>query len=236
MLSYEFIVLLVLISLCIWAGVRTPTWGHKDLKDRKVHPYNKVHPDNTVHSDNKVHPARAGGCGGGIPHYSNSSSGHYKADTGYVYPYVVTCGDIVIKPFQDQPDAIQAAVSDALQSEWGSRYSVGFINESWPDSDVMYVACTSRGDFVGCMAVDRKNFCPFISHLFVAPDLRKQGVGGLFLAVAEKYSRQKLKFDEMKLWCLPHVLPYYTKRGWVEESRDKDDQGREVRVMRKSLG
>ena len=229
MLSYEFIVLLVLISLCVFVssgwGIPTP-----EISQARC----CVHPPGL--SEVATQGNQSGGCGGGIPHYSNSSSGHYKADTGYVYPYVVTCGDIVIKPFQEQPNAIQAAVSDALQSEWGSRYSVGFINESWPDSDVMYVACTSRGDFVGCMAVDRKNFCPFISHLFVAPDLRKQGVGGLFLAVAEKYSRQKLKFNEMKLWCLPHVLPYYTKRGWVEESRDKDEQGREVHVLRKSLG
>jgi GNAT superfamily N-acetyltransferase len=89
----------------------------------------------------------------------------------------------------------------------------------------------AASDFIGAVAVDRKNFEPFMSHLYVDEALRKRGYGERLVEHAIEYARA-FKFNTLKLWCEVAMIPYYRNKGWVVE---KELPERSMWIMAKDL-
>lgn len=151
----------------------------------------------------------------------------FHADSGLICPLIVSDSVYSIKSYLEQPEHIQRAAVEGLAKEWGSSYTDAYIRQLWQGTDVLYVATTGTA-FAACMAVDRKQFYPFISHLYVDPAYRKYGYGTRMLILGEEYARS-LGFTEVKLWCVERLVGYYTTRGWTIESEpSKETSGQYV--------
>jgi GNAT superfamily N-acetyltransferase len=105
-----------------------------------------------------------------------------------------------------------------------------YITENWTGSDILYVMISNDDKFIGTVAVDRKNFYPYISHLFVDPALRKKGYGERLLDHGIDYARL-FKFDAVKIWCEHTLVPYYASKGWIQEKLSKDNSDKEVWIL-----
>jgi GNAT superfamily N-acetyltransferase len=162
-----------------------------------------------------------------------SELSQFLADIGTVTPLEVYSEDYFIFPYQKTEPFIQEQVVHSLR-ELNPEITHEYIKTHWSTSDILYVMTSPDTKFIGCMAVDRKNFYPFISHLYVTPEYRKKGFGERLLTLGEDYAKE-FKFNEVKLWCKKILLPYYTKRGWKVESKTKDSEEKEVWVLKKQL-
>jgi GNAT superfamily N-acetyltransferase len=153
----------------------------------------------------------------------------FMADAGLVCPLQVDDSQYTIRPYQHCSRMVQEAVSAALFAEWRDAatdteevdYTDEGIRKAWPGGDVLYVAASDEL-FMGCVAVDRRNFHPFISHLLVTPSARGRGFGTRLLKHGEEYARC-LRMESVKLWCGPHMVPFYAKRGYVLADAQKSD-------------
>ena len=160
----------------------------------------------------------------------------FQADAGLVCPYETRGDGFEIKPYQQCDAGVCKQAVDALVAEWGGELSDAYIRSMWPGADAMYVMSSDRQDgvaaprFMGCVAVDRKHFVPFVSHLLVPPTERNKGHGKALLDFACRYVSDALGFDTARLWCKPDKLAFYERLGWTVEQR----QG-ELYVMAKSL-
>jgi GNAT superfamily N-acetyltransferase len=163
----------------------------------------------------------------------------FMADAGLVCPLQVDDSQYTIRPYQHCSRKVQEAVSAALFAEWqdGAAKEVDYTDEgirkAWPGGDVLYVASDDADLFMGCVAVDRRNFHPFISHLLVTPSARGRGLGSRLLKHGEEYARC-LRMESVKLWCRPHMVPFYAKRGYVLADAKKSDIS-DIVVMSKDL-
>lgn len=157
----------------------------------------------------------------------------YKADTGYTCPLVVTDGQLTIQPYAESGKHAMESASQALKREWGSAYSPEYILKKWEGTDVLYVM-TKNEHFVGCVAVDRQQFVPVLSHLYVVESERNNGHARKLLQVIDKYVKEVLLFNEIKLWCDPKLKKFYESFGWQVESH-KIEKGKSVLVMNKIL-
>jgi GNAT superfamily N-acetyltransferase len=149
----------------------------------------------------------------------------FLADSGNVCPLEVHAAAYTILPFSQTSASVRQQTVDALQKEWADDaqpFTEAFIRKTWPDIDVLYVAATPDEQFLACMAVDRRNFYPFISNLLVAPAYRSRGYAGRMLDLGEQYARESLGFDCAKLWCNDGLKGYYTKRGWTVDGQTDD--------------
>ena len=149
-------------------------------------------------------------------------SHQYKADAGFVHTLELHDGETVVLPHQKCDPEVQKALFAALLAEFGKDMGCDdaecvarYVDREWPDGDAMYVLTVS-GAFVGCVAVDRKNFVPFLSHLYVVPKHRGRGNGLLLLEFAERACKD-MGFTEARLWCDPGMRAYYEKYGWTPE-------------------
>lgn len=143
----------------------------------------------------------------------------FQADSGLVCPFVHEDDEYIIKPYQDVPANIQKEVVEKLDKEFGD-YSHKFINKTWNNSDVFYVLIVDD-KLIGTVAVDRKNFYPVISQLFVVSNYRNKGYASKLLDFAENYIRS-MKFSVAKLWCEPDLIKFYQKRGYeIEDTMKK---------------
>ena len=77
-------------------------------------------------------------------------------------------------------------------------------------------------EFVGCIAVDRKNFTPSISQLYVVPKYRKKGYSKRLMEFAIHYVKS-MEFHEVKLWCKSDLVEFYEKQGWIFERKANND-------------
>lgn len=141
---------------------------------------------------------------------------HSHADIGTVTPIELYAKDFCIIPYQSAKINTQKELADKLHS-LNKDISREYILENWRGSDVMYVMI-SGNDFIGSVAVDRKNFEPFISHLYVDEIYRNKGYGKKLLEYGILYSRE-FKFNIVKLWCEQTMIPYYEKLGWKNEKQ-----------------
>jgi len=164
----------------------------------------------------------------------------FQADKGLVCPMIVKSSQYTIKPYIEQPVHIQMDVVKALQSEWGSMYSDEYIKKTWTEGDVLYVMTDdiqnsnqTLVEFMGCVAVDRQRFIPFISHLYIIPKFRNRGLGDRLLQLGENYAHS-FGFTEVKLWCAPKLKAFYIKRGWKAEDETKNTEGEVVWIMSKN--
>lgn len=157
----------------------------------------------------------------------------YKADTGYTCPLVVSDGKFTVQPFSESGEKAMIAASQALKKEWGNQYSIEYISKMWEGTDVLYIMTNRDGSFVGCVAVDRKQFVPVLSHLYVDSRVRNNGHAKKLLQVIDEYVKV-LGFNEIKLWCDPKLRRFYESVGWQLES-EKTENGKKVLVMNKFL-
>jgi GNAT superfamily N-acetyltransferase len=145
----------------------------------------------------------------------------FAADIGYICPLKFTMEDTSIVAFLDCPSCVQNKVAHALLMEWGNTLEIDSVAKAlklvmnqWASSDIMYVM-TMDSNLVGFVAVDRKNFFPCISHLYVHPDYRGNGYSAMLLAIAETYIAH-MHFNEAQLWCKPNLVEFYKKNGYTE--------------------
>lgn len=153
----------------------------------------------------------------------------YIADVGYICPlkYVDEASKILVQPLQKYSPELQLIAADGLFSEFSDEMKVNntyetidYLITTFHYTDVLYVL-TVDDKFVGCVAVDRRNFYPFISHLFVVKGERKKGYSKLLMYVAEVYIKL-FKFTEAKLWCKKHLQPLYARQGYKLEDKQDD--------------
>ncbi len=155
----------------------------------------------------------------------------FQADAGYVFAPASKSDDgITVVPFPQCSDALQRTTSEHIFREWGKDLQVSSVDEclaiirrQWSTAgDSMYVMSQSAreghaAEFIGCVAVDRKQFYPYISHLYVHPDHRKRGFGQQLVEHGVKHAAA-CKFSEVKLWCERKLLPFYEGLGWRTEA------------------
>lgn len=163
------------------------------------------------------------------------SMSKFFSDSGTVYPLIVYAHEYVIKPYQQMPKHIQAAVVVALNAHWmgelATPYTDTNVREMWPDAECLYVLTTlDERELIGCMGIDRDKMVPFISNLLVVPKYRRRGYAERLLRLGEHYTFHGFGFREVKLWCTDAMLAYYEKRGWTRETFDEKN---DVWVMRK---
>jgi hypothetical protein len=166
----------------------------------------------------------------------------FVADLGYVMPLILRGHvhrqmTLDIVPVGDCADDVKADLYKHFSDEWhiqtGAKLEEevsAFIGRTWSSADLLYVL-TVDSKFAGCVAVDRLNFEPCISHLTVVPDKRKMGLSLVLIAIAEAYVKTRLGFAEVCLWCYPDLVEFYSKQGY---KKTKGDQ--RVVVMHKKLG
>lgn len=121
-----------------------------------------------------------------------------------------------IRPWQKVPDRIRTQTVNALEAEWGSDYSTDYIARTWVSADTFYVMTGRGGDLIGCVGLDRKQSYPFVSHLLVIPSQRSKGYASVLLHLCERHAAN-MGFTEIRLWCEPALVPFYTKLGWDAE-------------------
>lgn len=143
----------------------------------------------------------------------------FLADIGNVCPLIVQGKQYTIDNYKKQPFKIKQEVATLLQQEWGSNklsYTQDYIESNWEATNVMYVFI-ANGEMVGCVAIDRHKFYPFVSHLYIKDTHRGHGYAKHLLKLCEEYGK-RLKFSDIKLWCAEHLVRYYQKLGWTIES------------------
>jgi GNAT superfamily N-acetyltransferase len=153
---------------------------------------------------------------------------HHYADIGMACP-TESHNDIYdIMPFQNVKIENQEIIARHLQSEWGYKknYTIDSILDEWPLIDALYVMtynkkCNYKSNIIGCVAIDRKYFFPFISHLYVSSEFRGKGYGAVLIDFALK-TVKILGFNKCKLWCDYNQINYYKKKGWIIEYQNND--------------
>ena len=74
-----------------------------------------------------------------------------------------------------------------------------------------------------------------LGRLAVLKAGRGHGLGGELVRAVERYARDVVKLDSLKLEAQVRVMKFYTALGYVAEGDDFDDGGVPHRLMRKSL-
>ena len=150
-----------------------------------------------------------------------------------------------ILQFKNISEDIQDMISHALINIWKEDFAIkkisshlgvkNFILSNFKDKlNCFFVLFDDDGDFVATFAIDTENFAPYISHLFVNPNLRNKGFGKKALKYAEKYI-QKIGFNSSGLWCEESLIPYYKKFGYTIESPMEISEDKVIWKMGKNL-
>ena len=161
----------------------------------------------------------------------------FYADAGYVSTISYEQGAIHIRPYQEAPSKLQERAAEGLLRQWGASLGISsvldmmlYISRNWSTTDVLYVM-SDADRFVGCVAVDRKQFYPFLSNLYVDEEFRGKNNGERLLHFAERYVSDELHFQQARLWCADDLVDYYAKRGYVVEALEASN----LNVMMKGL-
>jgi GNAT superfamily N-acetyltransferase len=213
------ILILVIIYIVYDLWIYFSSQNHKDLEIKKIKAQTKKI---SFEIQDKViiplsHPIK-----------SNYGCYHY-ADIGLACPTEVHSEFYDIMPYQYINNELQEKTAQYLQNEWGNKktYTVDTILEEWPLIDALYVMTyntkqvKTKSSVIGCVAIDRKYFFPFISHLYVLPELRGKGYGAVLIDFALK-TVKILGFNRCKLWCDQNQINYYIKKGWTTEVQKND--------------
>lgn len=123
-------------------------------------------------------------------------------------------------------------------SKWGipkSEYekSIGDALKSLSPLPQWYIVPDSRGNIIGGCGliendfVDRTDLRPYLCALFVEPEARGQGIGGLLLLNA-RVEGAALGFEKLYL-CTDHTS-FYEKYGWKYIGQGKHPSGETSRI------
>ena len=112
-----------------------------------------------------------------------------------------------------------------LLAEWGDVMKIkdptecmNFIKKNFSGGDIFYILYR-EDHFIGSVAIDRTNFYPCLSTLFVRAEDRGRGFAKLMIDFSAAYIQSVLKFREMRLWCKPELIPFYLKEGFKKEDK-----------------
>ncbi len=147
--------------------------------------------------------------------------------------------------FKNCDEKLQNVICTALINEWPEDFSLkkitssigvkNFILFNFKDKlNSFFVFLDQDNDFLSTFAIDTENFAPYISHLFVNPNNRNNGIGKKTLKYAEKYIK-KLGFNNSNLWCEEGLINYYKKNGYNIDEPLKISENRTVWKMNKNL-
>ena len=150
-----------------------------------------------------------------------------------------------ILQYKNCSEDIQEMIANALITIWKKDFALkkitsyvgvrNFILHNFKDKmAAFFVLFNEENDFIATFAIDTENFAPFVSHLFVNPNIRNAGFGKKALRYAEKYIK-KLGFDVSNLWCEEKLVGYYKKNGYVVDSQMKIAEDMNVWKMCKNL-
>lgn len=121
-----------------------------------------------------------------------------------------------IKPFKETNQKTRKDVVQHLQKEWkntGITYTESFIEETWKYPDALYVMTDNKGDFIGCAGIDHKYMTyPFISHIYVKKDYRKNGYGQRLFDVVLDHAKS-IGHKIVRGWCKDELVDYYVGMG-----------------------
>ena len=146
----------------------------------------------------------------------------YAAGSGYACtPMYSALGQDMIAPLQLCPRDVQAQAVAALLEMQLEQQQQEPVVDPRAAYVLLFVLFEPRmagsSVFVGCVAVDRERFQPYIDHLYVTPARRGRGVGRRLLEFAERYVAT-LRFAEVRLRCAPRLVAFYERLGWRIES------------------
>ena len=150
-----------------------------------------------------------------------------------------------IMQLKNCPVQIQDMICHAFITTWKEDFSMkkistytgvkNFILSNFKDKmNCFFVLFDDDGDFISTFAIDTENFAPYISHIFVNPNIRNKGFGKKTIKYAEKYIK-KLGFDSSHLWCEEPLISFYKKNGYVIDSPMKISEDKTIWKMSKNL-
>lgn len=151
----------------------------------------------------------------------------FKADGGLVGPLAAPG----FQAYQQCSAQIKDVLLPQLASEW-SDLTDTFIRARWSGgSDIFYVLTdTQDGSFIGTVAVDRSNFYPYISNLYVTPARRRAKFGKALLDHGIAFTKS-MGFPDARLWCKPELVSWYESMGWKQNGKHEVVGGIKVVLM-----
>ena len=111
---------------------------------------------------------------------------------------------------------------------------ITFIKEHWQNGDSYYVFISPNEDVLGAIGIDLSNNEPYLSNMFIIPNMRKYGYSKILLKYAEIHSR-RFDFNYIKLWCSPDLLKYYSKFGFEEISTIQNSKNEPLLILMKKF-
>ena len=81
-----------------------------------------------------------------------------------------------------------------------------------------WLAIDESDRVIGCIGTKEKDGNLFLSHLFVKPELKRQGIGSKLLEVAERSAKER-GYKEVHVHLGKNYLEshiFYPKRGYIE--------------------
>ncbi len=157
--------------------------------------------------------------------------------TGLIKPlmYEDRVNSVSILPFQSIPKTTQITLCSALLQEWKSTIDCldieqvkEYIEKNWQAGDIFY-ALAFGSQFIGCVAIDRKNFYPYLTHLYISPSHRGNGYAALLIKFTEIVLIQQQDRD-VRLNCAKSLKSFYEGHGFqIEKITD------ETLIMKKDL-
>jgi GNAT superfamily N-acetyltransferase len=151
------------------------------------------------------------------------SRADYLSDVGMISPPYVMTDQFQIIPFEYVDESMQSQIINLLNDEFGKssdiEYSNTFIRDNWTGANIFYVMTSpDRLKLYGTVAIDRKNFYPCISQLYIVEDQRGRDLAKHLINYSNRYIKT-LNFSQSKLWCEDKLLNFYEKLGWKFESK-----------------
>ena len=144
----------------------------------------------------------------------------YQADIGSFTPWYLVTEQFEIIPFELANQNIRDEIINSLNIEFPEmRYNENLIRSHWDGADVFYLIVTpGRNELIGSIAIDRHNFYPCISQVFIKQNHRNHGYARTLINFIIDYVHT-MGLSEIKLWCNENLIPFYTKLGWIRERK-----------------
>lgn len=136
-----------------------------------------------------------------------------------------------IHDLRDRPDLLDAVAENIWRTFWAHRGSArddlraGFRRHLMPGDLPFTLAAEYDGVFCGtvsliaCDEPERSDLAPWLAALWVAPDLRKAGIGTALVTEIERRAAA-LAIARLYLSARPQVAGFYEARGWQAIDRD----------------
>ncbi|MFV8116488.1 GNAT family N-acetyltransferase [Streptococcus pluranimalium] len=137
----------------------------------------------------------------------------------------------------DKPTDLIAAIGAI---DWGAGQFLvkRLLSGDLDQNDVVIVLTTSNGDLMGFVALLKHDIAdlsyegPYLSTLYVVPSYRSQGLSRQLITLVEEAAQVR---DYHEIYTITRHQGLYEKYGFTFLEDIKDQFGRDMRVLRKSL-